>query len=76
MEPHLKTMRPRRVVSPLTVWLLHPLFRHSATRNAWILRAMGARRGPVLVRRGTEPKVENVPEGWSDAGPERGGTGP
>jgi hypothetical protein len=44
-------MRPRREVSPVTLWLLRPFFRHCWTRDAWILRVVGDRRGPVLLRR-------------------------
>jgi len=41
----------RREVSPVTLVLLRPLFRRCWTRDAWILRVVGDRRGPVLVRR-------------------------
>jgi len=47
--------RPRRSVSAATVTLLWPLFRYSPIRDAYILRAIGGRRGPVLVvRRGVD----------------------
>ena len=45
------TPRPRRPVSPATARLLSPLFRHSIGRDAYVLRAVGNRRGPVLVVR-------------------------
>ena len=44
-------MRPRRDVSPLLLALLRPFFRYSYTRDAWVLRVVGERYGPVLTRR-------------------------
>ena len=35
----------------MTLALLRPLFRYSPMRDAYVLRAIGARRGPVLVVR-------------------------
>lgn len=64
-------MRPRREVSPAILWLLRPFFRHSWTRSAWILRGVGNRRGPVLVRKGTHPTVEGLPDLSEDIGPQR-----
>lgn len=46
MAPH--EMRPRREVSPVTLGLLRPVLRYSATRDAYVLRAVGSRWGPVL----------------------------
>ena len=43
--------RPRRVVSPVTMSMLRPLFRYSPTRDAYILRLIGKSAGPVLVER-------------------------
>ena len=47
----MRSPRPRKPVSPPTVTLLWPLFRYSAIRDAYILRLIGGRRGPVLVVR-------------------------
>jgi hypothetical protein len=41
--------RPRHAVGHATLLLLRPLFRHSYSRRAWILRGVGEHRGPVLV---------------------------
>jgi hypothetical protein len=43
--------RPRRHVSGAILRALSPLFRYSSWRRAWILRGIGERFGPVLVRR-------------------------
>jgi hypothetical protein len=40
--------RPRRTVNPVLMMLLRPLFRYSRTRNAFVLRVVGRRFGPVL----------------------------
>jgi len=40
--------RRRREVSHVLVTTLSPLFRYSTTRNAYVLRGIGQRRGPVL----------------------------
>ncbi|HYF24532.1 MAG TPA: hypothetical protein VD931_02225 [Baekduia sp.] len=45
------TSRPRREVGPLLWLLARPLFRYSPTRDAYVLRAVGQHRGPVLRRR-------------------------
>jgi len=42
-------MRPRREVSARVLWWLRLFFRRCWTRDAWILRVVGNRRGPVLV---------------------------
>ncbi|MEA2189914.1 MAG: hypothetical protein QOI73_35 [Solirubrobacteraceae bacterium] len=46
-----RTRRPRRYVAPKLLWLLQPLMRQSPSRDAWILRVVGERYGPVLRRR-------------------------
>jgi hypothetical protein len=46
--PELKTPRPRRYVRASILALLRPLFRHSASRDAYVLRVLGNRWGPVL----------------------------
>lgn len=40
--------RPRRGVSPGLVRLLTPVLRYSAGRDAYVLRGVGNRFGPVL----------------------------
>jgi hypothetical protein len=42
--------RPRHEVSAWMLVILWPLFRYSDWRDAWILRVVGERFGPVLVR--------------------------
>lgn len=42
-------MRPRHPVSRWTLALLRPAFRYSLTRDAYVLRAVGGRHGPVLI---------------------------
>jgi hypothetical protein len=42
------TPRKRTHVSRFTLFLLRPLFRYSFHRDAYILRAIGERFGPVL----------------------------
>lgn len=43
--------RRRREVSPGVLAALSPLFRHSLTRDAYVLRGIGRRVGPVLTER-------------------------
>ncbi len=43
-----RTQRPRREVSPVTLAFARPLFRYSYSRDAFVLRAVGNTRGPVL----------------------------
>ena len=40
--------RPRRYVARLWLSLLKPVLRYSATRDAFVLRAIGNSSGPVL----------------------------
>ncbi len=65
-------MRPRREVSAVMLWLLRPFFRHSWSRDAWILRVVGNRRGPVFVPKGRKPDVEDLPERFEDLNRQRG----
>lgn len=44
-------MRPRKPVSRFVLRLVSPFFRYSLTREAYVLRGVGRRHGPVLVRR-------------------------
>ncbi|MFL5844488.1 MAG: hypothetical protein ACJ762_07325 [Solirubrobacteraceae bacterium] len=46
-----RTPRVRRTVSGRLLTLLTPVFRYSVTRDAYVLRVIGRRRGPVLKRR-------------------------
>lgn len=48
-------MRSRRHVKRSTLLLLRPLFRYSIPREAYVLRAVGHTRGPVLVAREAPP---------------------
>jgi hypothetical protein len=49
--------RPRRYISRHLLLLLRPAFRYSAMRDAYVLRGVGRRVGPVLRpnRRATRP---------------------
>ncbi|MBA3806769.1 MAG: hypothetical protein H0X28_00025 [Solirubrobacterales bacterium] len=40
--------RPRRYVAPQWLRLLGPVLRYSGSRDAYVLRAVGKRMGPVL----------------------------
>ena len=40
--------RRRRHVSPAVFTAMSPLFRYSVSRDAYVLRGVGRRRGPVL----------------------------
>lgn len=48
--PVLASPRPRRFVSGPVIALLRPLFRYSRGRDAYVLRVVGNRFGPVLRR--------------------------
>jgi hypothetical protein len=48
---HRIAPRPRRRVPPALLWVLAPIFRRSWARDAWVLRGIGERWGPVLVPR-------------------------
>jgi hypothetical protein len=50
-SPSRALARRRHDVAPAVLVALRPLFRYSAQRDAWILRGVGARRGPVLTPR-------------------------
>lgn len=43
--------RKRHEVSPVILGAVRPLFRYSTTRDAYVLRAVGQRHGPVLKQR-------------------------
>jgi hypothetical protein len=40
--------RPRRYIARHWLVLLKPVLRYSATRDAWVLRAIGGSTGPVV----------------------------
>jgi hypothetical protein len=42
--------RPRRYLSSPTLVVSRPFFRYSVTRDAYVLRFVGNKRGPVLRR--------------------------
>ena len=44
----VRAERPRRHVSPALIRGLRPVLRYSPTRNAYVLRAVGNRMGPVM----------------------------
>jgi hypothetical protein len=52
--PEERPMRPRRHVAAGVLKALKPLLRFSYTRDAYVLRVVGNRHGPVL-RRSTRP---------------------
>ena len=52
------TPRPRRQVDPTVIRRLTPVVRYSAGRQAYVLRGIGGRFGPVLVPRTTEREPE------------------
>jgi hypothetical protein len=60
----VRARRPRHFVSKLTLMLVRPLFRYSPSRDAYVLRAIGNTRGPVLRRERRRVQREH-------AGPER-----
>jgi hypothetical protein len=43
-----REQRPRRYVASYWLMMLTPLMRYSATRDAYVLRAIGGAHGPVL----------------------------
>ena len=45
-----RQMRPRRYVSPWILVAARPFFRFSHGRSAYVIRVIGGRAGPVLMR--------------------------
>jgi hypothetical protein len=45
---HRETPRPRHPIGPRTLFVLRPFFRYSRVRDAYVLRGIGSRHGPVL----------------------------
>lgn len=72
MGPHRRKRRPRREVSPVTLRLLYPLFRRCWVRDGWVLRVVGNRRGPVLIKKGSKPHIEDLPERPRDSSARQG----
>ena len=56
----MTSMRPRRYVRPWVIAVATPLFRYSTSRDAYILRGVGQKRGPVLKL--GEPPADVAPE--------------
>jgi hypothetical protein len=52
------TPRPRRQISPAVIRGLAPVVRYSAGREAYVLRGIGGRFGPVLVPRHPDRRRE------------------
>ena len=52
------------MVSPRTITLLTPLFRRSEGRQAWVLRLVGGRFGPVLISKDQQLAIKG-PEAWA-----------
>jgi hypothetical protein len=50
-----ETHRTRREMRHGTLVLLKPFFRYSMSRNAYVLRGVGSKMGPVLVETGHTP---------------------
>jgi hypothetical protein len=48
MQQGKRFQRPRKDVSHTTITVLSPFFRYSASRDAYVLRAVGNTHGPVL----------------------------
>jgi hypothetical protein len=42
------TRRPRRYIAEQLLVLMTPAFRYSRSRDAWVLRVVGSKTGPVL----------------------------
>lgn len=53
--------RPRRDVSATTLAVLRPVLRYSTSRDAYVLRGVGNRMGPVL--RARLPAASQAPGG-------------
>jgi len=57
-----ETPRPRHLVGKRTIRLVRPFFRYSRVRDAYVLRVVGRRHGPVLrlKRPGLRPRPPRV----------------
>jgi hypothetical protein len=52
--------RTRHAVAPATLTVLRPIFRHSLSRDAYVLRGVGNRFGPVLQERDREDRMRQA----------------
>jgi hypothetical protein len=57
----------------VTLTVLRPFFRHSLSRDAYVLRAVGNHMGPVLQERAREGRLKSLGSG---GGPSSGGGAP
>ena len=55
-----RARRKRREVAPRLIDLLSPVLRYSYTRRAWVVKGIGDRRGPVLVKRPSKRAVGSL----------------
>jgi hypothetical protein len=53
----VRTPRVRRYIHPALISLVRPIFRYSETREAYVLRLVGNRWGPVLRPSGDRQSV-------------------
>jgi len=53
--------RQRKSVSPARIRLLRPILRRSETRQAWVLRVVGNRFGPVFVDNTVPLELPEIP---------------
>ena len=44
----VREQRPRTLVRPVVLLMLRPFFRYSGSRDAYVLRLVGRKAGPVL----------------------------
>ena len=59
--------RPRRSVAAWVLVVLWPLFHYDDWPRAWVLRVIGHRYGPVLIR----AESDDEPEDWAEREPSR-----
>jgi hypothetical protein len=64
--PMRTTPRHRRPIGTLPYTLLRPLLRFSYTRDAYVVRVVGNRVGPVFVRRREIDSAPAEPEGRTE----------
>jgi hypothetical protein len=58
LKPDRAVPRPRRSVAPWVLGVLRPLFHYDYWRDAWVLKLIGHRYGPVLLRAGSQEGPE------------------
>lgn len=69
MAPTIRPQRPRKDVSRTKLTLLSPFFRYSLSRDAYVLRGIGQRHGPVLREEVLQPASETPPADATAASP-------